>query len=236
MKTKIIVSIGACFILALTGDAQINIPGVFSTGVDDSGSLLSAGETDPHWTISSSPDGAVPAIVTANLNKRWIANTGSSEWINATGLGDDTEPVGIYVYTLTFSLNGFDPSTAQIAGQWASDNQGEIFLNGINTGISNGTNGFESFAPFSLTSDFVAGENELQFYVTQLAPSGKEDPEGLQADIFSATADPVPEPATLSLVALSVLGIYAIYPRPKRIRQVKSRRFFICKNRFYGRL
>lgn len=220
MKSKMILSIGACFILALTGNAQVNIPGVFSTGVDDSGNLLTAGQTDPNWTISSSPAGAAPAFVTASRNKLWVANTGSSEWINATGLGNDTESVGVYVYTLTFSLNGFDPSTAQITGEWASDNESEIFLNGINTGLSNGSTGFESFSPFSISSDFVAGENELQFYVTQDPISGKTDPEGLQVNIFSATADPVPEPAALSLIALSVLGIYA---NKKRLRLASER-------------
>jgi hypothetical protein len=54
----------------------------------------------------------------------------------------------------------------------------------------------------------VAGENELQIYVTQIPPTGKNDPEGLQLNIFSAIADPVPEPTSLSLFALSVLGIY----------------------------
>lgn len=203
-----ILSIGASFILALTVNAQSTIPGVFSTGVNDSGNLLSAGQADPYWTISSSPVGTVPALVTASLNRSWVANTASSEWINASGLGNDTEPAGLYIYTLTFSLSGFDPSTAQITGQWATDNQSEILLNGINTGLSNGTNGFDSLAPFSITSNFVAGENELQLYVTQDSPTGKEDPEGLQVNILSATADPVPEPAMLSLFAVSMLGIY----------------------------
>lgn len=218
MKTKVFLSLGASFILSLTGNAQINIPDVFSTGVDNSGNLLSAGETDPHWTISSSPDGAVPAIVTADRNKSWVANTGSSEWINATGIGTGIEPTGLYVYTLTFSLSGFDPSTAQITGEWASDNQSEIFLNGINTGFANdGTNGFKSLAPFSLTSDFVAGENELQFYVTQIPPSGVNDPEGLQVDILNAIADPVPEPVTLSLLALSTAGICIVKKQRRAI-------------------
>lgn len=199
---------GACFILALTGNAQTSIPGVFSTGVDDSENLLSAGQPDPHWTLSSSPIGAVPALVTASLNRNWVQNTSSSEWINVTGLGDGTEPAGLYIYTLVFSLNGFEPSTAQITGEWASDNQSEIFLNGINTGVSNGTEGFASLAPFSITSGFEPGENELQFEVTQDPPSGKEDPEGLQVNVFSATADAVPEPTTLSLFALSMLGTF----------------------------
>lgn len=207
MKLKIFISIGACFILALAANAQSSIPGVFSTGVDDAGNLISAGQTDPHWTLSSSPVGAGAALVTASLNRSWVANTSSSQWINATGVGDGTESAGVYVYTLTFFLNGLDPSTAQITGQWASDNQSEIFLNGINTGIANGSSGFGSLTSFSLTSDFVAGENQLQFYVTQNPPTGKEDPEGLQVNIFGATADSVPEPTLLSLFALSIPAV-----------------------------
>lgn len=203
MRLKIDLSVGVCLIQALNGNAQTNIPGVFSTGLADSGSLLSAGQTDPHWTISSSPVGAVPALVTGSLNRNWVANTSSSQWINATGLGVGTEPAGLYIYTLTFSLNGFGPSTAQITGAWASDNQSEIFLNGINTGFSNGASGFASLAPFSITSGFAAGENELQIYVTQAPPSGKEDPEGLQVNLLSACAVPVSEPGMLSL---SLLG------------------------------
>ena len=208
---KIILSLGACVILAFTGNAQTTIPGVFSTGVDDSGKLLAAGQTDPSWTISSSPLGAVSALAVTSLNKNWVANTASSEWINANGIGQGPAPAGLYVYTLTFSLNGLSPATAQIAGEWSSDNASEIFLNGINTGFSNTSTGFKALDPFSITNDFVAGENELQLYVTQDpdAPGGNGvgNPEGLQVNIFSATGDPVPEPATISLFALSMLGI-----------------------------
>lgn len=124
---KIILPLGACFILALTGNADTNIPGVFSTGVDNSGDLLSAGQTDPKWTISLSPNGAVPALVTASLDKNWVADTASSQWINANGVGQGPASAGLYIYTLTFSLNQLDPSTAQITGEWASDNSSEIF-------------------------------------------------------------------------------------------------------------
>ncbi|HEV2456643.1 MAG TPA: PEP-CTERM sorting domain-containing protein [Verrucomicrobiae bacterium] len=217
---KIILFMGAYFILALTGNAQTSIPGVFSTGVDDSGNLLSAGQTDPYWTISSSPLGAVSALAVTSLDKNWVANTASSEWINANGMGQGPAPAGLYIYTLTFSLNGLAPSTAQITGEWASDNSSEIFLNGINTGFSDTSTGFKAFGPFSITNDFVAGENELQFYVTQDpdAPggSGKGNPEGLQVNIFSATAEPVPEPTTLSLFALSMLGYISIKKRDYR--------------------
>jgi hypothetical protein len=208
---KITLCMGACSILALTGNAQTSIPGVLSTGVDDSGNLLSAGIADPSWTISSSPVGPASALAVTSLDKNWVANTASSEWINANGIGQGPAPAGLYIYTLTFSLSGLAPSTAQITGEWASDNSSEILLNGINTGFSNTPVGFKTWDPFSITNDFVVGENELQFYVTQDpdAPdgSGTGNPEGLQVNIFSATADPVPEPTALSLFALSMLLI-----------------------------
>jgi hypothetical protein len=202
---KILLPLCASF-LGLIGNAQTNISGIFSTGVDNSGNLLSVGESDPHWTISSSPVGTVLALA-ASREHDWVANTASSQWINATGVGEDSEPAGLYIYTLTFSLNGLEPSTAQITGEWASDNESEIYLNGTDTGYSNPTDEFGALDPFSITNDFVAGVNELQFYVTQ-NPGGGTNPEGLQVDIFSASAEPVPEPATLSLFAISALGIY----------------------------
>jgi hypothetical protein len=219
MKRKLILSVGAGLILnlipalALTASAQVTIPGLFNTGVDDSGNLLSAGQTDPNWTITSSPvsSGAIPALVCSDLNKSWVANTTSSQWINATGDGNDLEPGGLYIYTLTFSLTGFDPSTASILGKWASDNNSDVYLNGVDTGISNSTNGFSPFKLFEITSGFVEGENELQFYVNQIppGPKGDADPEGLQVNFIDASAEAVPEPAaiTLLLIGLSMLGI-----------------------------
>ncbi|HTV39765.1 MAG TPA: PEP-CTERM sorting domain-containing protein [Candidatus Sulfotelmatobacter sp.] len=219
MKTKTIPAIGAGIILNLipaliltAGAQQIDIPGIFNTGVDDSGNLLAAGSVDPNWTITSSPVSSTPiaALVVSPLNKGWEANTASSQWINATGVGNDVEPAGLYIYTLTFSLAGYDPSTASILAEWVSDNNSEIYLNGADTGISNNTNGFKPFKLFSLTSGFVDGENTLQFYVNQIpqGPGGGSDPEGLQVDVLNASAQAVPEPATatLALAALSMFG------------------------------
>jgi hypothetical protein len=161
---------------------------VFSTGVDCSGNLLPAGQTDPHYTISSSPTGAVPAI-TAIPNGMWVANSPLSGWINASGNGNQTELAGEYVYTLRFSLSGFDPSSVTIAGEWTADNAARILLNGADTGISTPENAYGAMYPFTITSGFLAGSNEIQFVVTNY-PGSETNPEGLQVEILSVTAQP----------------------------------------------
>jgi hypothetical protein len=229
LSLAVILAVTVTLTLAPTTSAQVTIPGVISTGVDASGNLLAAGQTDPYWTITSSPvsTGAISALVTSPLHRFWIGNTTSSQWINATGIGTDSEPVGLYVYTLTFSLSGFNPSTAEIWGNWASDNQSEIYLNGIDLGYGNGTNGFEDFQFFSIGRDFVSGENTLQFYVFQDSPSepGEEDPEGLQVNIMNATAEAVPEPdvATLLLITLIVFWMLRV-DRAATVRERAGRR------------
>jgi hypothetical protein len=187
--------------LPVSGQEYTSIPGVFSTGVDGLGSPLTIGSTDAHWQITSSPGGAGPAIAT-DTYFMWIGNTSSSAWINGTGSSADNAPAGLYIYTTTFSLGGFDPSTASISGQWASDNVSEIYLNGVSTGISSPTSWeFAGFSSFTLDSGFVAGLNTLSFYVTQNVQD-IGNPTGLQVNILSATAA-VPEPGALVMLVLS---------------------------------
>ena len=188
------------------GVLYTSIPGVFSTGVDDSGSLLSVGSIDPHWSIVASPVGSSAPKVTDPFYM-WLGNTPSSEWINGGGSSNYSPPAGVYDFTLTFSLAGFDPSTAQISGQWASDNESDIYLNGLDTGISNSGIapwGFSNFTSFTLTDGFVAGENTLTFAVTQDPDNVQVNPTGLQVDILSAVAA-VPEPGPLALVGIAGL-------------------------------
>ena len=215
LKKKVIFSCVAFLLFTGRTWAQGTLTGVYSTGVDDSGNVLPPGQTDPHYTITSSPLGATNATTDAFIPAEWVGNTASSGWINATGNGSDTEALGDYTYTLSFSMDGFDLSTAQISGEWTSDNESEIFLNGVDTGYFSGTNGFDAFSPFSLTSGFVSGENQLQFVVTQEAVpgGGPINPEGLQVNITSATAS-VPEPTTLPLVGLAGLLLGRFLKKP----------------------
>lgn len=77
-------------------------------------------------------------------------------------------PEGLYAYKTTFSLTGFDPSTAKIIGNWSTDNNGvSILLNGVDTGNPSTDSGQFSigFAPFSISSGFQPGINTLEFIV-----------------------------------------------------------------------
>ena len=92
---------------------------------------------------------------------------------------------------------------AQISGSWGADNLGTIFLNGVNTGITNGTFGFLS--PFAINSGFVNGINTLTFQIQDFGP-----PLAFRVDNISGTADAltaaVPEPSTWAMMILGFAG------------------------------
>ena len=93
----------------------------------------------------------------------WIQNSSKSKWIGPA-LDTDGAAAGNYSYQLTVDLTGYDPRTAFLAGSWAADDSGSIFLNGVDTGFS-GTNYFVSFSTFTLTNGFVSGTNLIEFRV-----------------------------------------------------------------------
>jgi hypothetical protein len=192
----LLVSLGLTIVLSANA-AVYTIPGVFSTGVDDTGTTLAPGTVDPHYVITSSPAGASSARVTDPYFMWWNLSPTSSAWINDSGT-DASAVAGNYAYTLTFSLQGFDPATASITGNWGSDNVSTIFLNGIHTGFTHSDPGFFEFDAFALTSGFVSGLNTLTFLVTN-DPSDDINPTGLLVQIQSAT---VPEPCSLALLGL----------------------------------
>jgi len=157
-----------CF-FAIRAQAQVNVPlSVFNTGVNNTGALLAPGSTDPHYKFIANPDGtgATPVVASTIPSPPWIANGPNSQWIapdpNQAGA---RLPGGNYDYQITFDLTGLDPSTAQLTGQWATDNSGAIYINGVSTGFTTPDVGFESFSPFTISSGFISGVNKLDFVV-----------------------------------------------------------------------
>jgi hypothetical protein len=176
--------------------AQTPIPTLFSTGVDNMGMVLPDRSQDPHYQLIQSPDlidsGPDAWVVFSNNFPipPWLANGPDSNWIAPNWNQRAGDAVGDYVYRTTFDLTGFDPATAHIEGQWATDNLGvDILINGVSTGITlEGGSTFQIFHPIVLPDGmYVAGMNTLDFVVNNLPPGF--NPTGFRVEL-TGTASP----------------------------------------------
>lgn len=159
------------------------VPGLFNTGVDDTGTVLADSDFDSHYLLLVNPGGvneAIPVVHQSDIFPivagPWIANTTTSKWITqvansstAGGLASDGgEGPGTYVYRTTFDLTGLYPPSVRITGGWASDNVGlAIRVNGTDTGLVNNAQ-FPSLTSFTINAGnatFLPGVNTLDFVV-----------------------------------------------------------------------
>src|SRR2546426_10992692 len=116
-----------------------SIPGLFNTGVDNSGALLSAGAVDAHYKLITSADTNFPGpdsiVVNQDFpiageagNGPWLTNGPISKWIGpqadqtccglGTAGGNGGNEPGDYVFRISFGLTGFDLGAAKLTGQW----------------------------------------------------------------------------------------------------------------------
>jgi len=153
------------------------IPGLFNTGVDNSGVSLPSGTVDPHWRITASADSGFPGPDALVLNDSgfpippWLANDEFSKWIAPQADQSVGNLEGDYNYRTTLDLTGFDPASVRVFGEWSVDNTGlDILVNGVSNGQRNDA-GFGGWTPFQLASGFTAGVNTLDFRMNN-APSG----------------------------------------------------------------
>ena len=149
-----------------TGDPQPVLT-VFSSGLDPSGALLSPGSADPHYQLTQSahstpPPPAIAATVIQN-HPAWLANDTLSSWIGPVNPGLTDVAAGNYTYRTSFSLAGFDPTSAALTLRIGADNRlNDVLLNGVSQRIS--YSGFVALSEsFSITNGFVAGTNTLDF-------------------------------------------------------------------------
>ncbi len=195
-------------VLALIATIRVQadpIPGLFNTGVDANRVALPAGAVDPHYIMTINIDsGSSDAFVhiegfPISPNGPWVANTAISKWISPRA--DTTGAAGgDYTYQLTFDLTNFDPTTASITGNWATDNGGvDILINGISTGNAN-TIQFTAYTPFSITNGFIDGLNTIDFEVNNASVGWT----GLRVEL-SGTATPfIPTAPGLSTQPVSL--------------------------------
>jgi hypothetical protein len=166
-----------------------SIPGLYSTGVNNDGTLAAPGTADSHWTLIQSPDSnwrgpaayILPVSAYPNsgpaVNSQWLGP--ASSYINVAG--------GTYKYRISFNLAGLNPVTAIITGLWQSDNQTiSILLNGLQTGYQLGDSSWTTppKAKFQLTGPFLPGLNTLDFIVNNSSTS----PSGLRVELTSVVS------------------------------------------------
>ncbi len=193
------------------------IPGIYNTGVDDTGAALADSDFDPHYILQINPGGTdqVPATVHSStvfpiVAGPWLANNGSSKWISpltdsvsASGLAfDGGEGPGTFVYRTTVDLTAFYLPSVKITGGWATDNLGPALrVNGTATGLVN-TAQFPALTSFTISlanAAFVQGVNTIDFLVqNQDATAGYT---GLRVDQLRALGKLLPPmpPLTITL-------------------------------------
>jgi hypothetical protein len=185
--------------------ALAGVTGLFNTGVDDFGAALANGSPDTHYTLIEPEN--LTAIAVAYVSP-W-ANPGSSaRWIAPT-VFSQTDPAGWYIYELKFDISGVSASNVSVSGKWATDNSGEIWLNGVKMAERGSTgSAFEGFrvpVVFDLASGFVSGENTLQFKVYNY-PQASGNPTGLLVTDLSAVVVPAPGAILLTGIGTSLVG------------------------------
>jgi PEP-CTERM motif-containing protein len=206
----------ALFILSVnnTAFAQVLVPGLYGTGLNNSGGLLADGAVDPHYQLIASPSTVYPPgspLFVVNSNNYpippWMANGPNSKWLSL-----QTIPIGVtsgnYIYRTTFDLTGYNPATARIDGNWTGDDDGiDIKINALSTLNSySGPNQFMVFHPFTITNGFSPGLNTLDFII-----NNGLDRTGIRTEL-SLVAVPVPEPSTLVLCGIG----FGLLVRPRK--------------------
>jgi len=151
----------------------------YSTGVG-----LKAGEKDPHWMLTSTPDQSAampkptwvcrtqPAYIPDDERSKWLSTSPKLPLLSA----------GDYVFSTTFDLTGFDPTTAKLRLAYAVDDEVvEVRLNGQVTPVNQvGTANWSSaMHPMELDAGFVSGVNALDVIVHNAA-----NEMGLKAELY----------------------------------------------------
>ena len=182
----------------------------------------SSNDPQDHWFVSThvhrTGDGQLASFKTDNFLQA-VSVSGRGDYIanNATGTNGAIGDWTFFVFRQMFDLTGFDPATAALSFQWGADDSGQGFASrgswtpkfSINGGgfveyPGSPTATYDYSSVVNLTSGFVSGKNTIDFYV-----EGNGVTDGFELRALSFTADrltSVPEPTTMTLFGLGILG------------------------------
>jgi hypothetical protein len=211
--------------LAAPARAQLtSITGLFTTGVDASGTKLGNNVQETHYIITANTGGTPTGggaytVRASSLGAGWMANPASgSRWVVADSGGanpgnNPSRAAGTYDYTLTFTMPaGAQLTTVSISGTGAADNSATIYVNGVLVSGQSiaGSGSASSFTLNSANASFNSGSNTITFRVNNTATSAT----GLLINSFSGTVI-VPENAA-GLPAAVAVGAYALLALRRR--------------------
>lgn len=149
--------------------APVPIVGLYSTGVNDAREVLADGELDPHWRVFSSTDPLNPgpnlyALPTSQLSPPWTPNTSTGRWIGLRSNTVDTSAGSTFVFEVKIDLTGFHADTAQITFVMTGDDDYNVMLNGVATGVLR-SGAFTSLASHTISTGWEPGINSVRFTV-----------------------------------------------------------------------
>jgi hypothetical protein len=134
------------------------------------------------------------------------ATTPASNWVwdSEQSNGENNQ----LIFTFSFSLDGYDVTTASLSGLWGIDNVGTVLLNGnllssLPDVVVENFNTLHAFSAGPGSSAFVSGLNVLTFDVGNRGGPGA----------FRASVEVTAEVSTPSVAIMFLLGLVAVASR-----------------------
>lgn len=203
------------FILAFGAQTASAVVIDISTGVRPNGDLIDFGDLDTAWEIVDAPAGLPLGDATVVPRSRgfFVDLEPDARWTSVNEATNEDAPGGLYSYQTRFAVGSTQGVFITIDGEWAADNRlVEVLLNGSN--IFNSSCGLPDCAEYGSAIPFFydgqdfyqPGQNLLTFVIENQMPGQATNPSSF---VFSGAVEfrAIPEPVSLTLVSLGLLGI-----------------------------